>query len=303
MFSQTAQVARNPLGPLGDLKVKKVIAAGESQSAFRMVTYVNAIHPLTHVYDGFLVHSRGSGGTNFGAPLAQAPQSVIPVPDPTLIRADIDVPVLTLQTETDLTFLNFFPARQDDTKKLRTWEVAGAAHADTYTLLGGMTDLGTSPDIVELIVNAAPLPPFISCDAPLNSGPHHFVVNAAFSALNRWVRRGKAPKSAPRLDVAAGPPVAINTDANGNALGGIRTPAVDVPIATFGGLGSGSITCTLFGSTVPFDQAKLASLYPTHKAFVKAYHKALKRSVRAGWILKPDAKLMKAWAKGSSIGG
>jgi hypothetical protein len=303
MFSQTAQVARNPLGPLGDLKVKRVIAAGESQSAFRMVTYVNAIHPLTHVYDGFLVHSRGSGGTNLGAPLAQAPQAVIPVPDPTLIRADIDVPVLTLQTETDLTFLNFFPARQDDTKKLRTWEVAGTAHADTYTLLGGMTDLGTSPDIVELIVNAAPLPPFISCDAPLNSGPHHFVVNAAFSALNRWVRRGKAPKSAPRLDVAAGPPVAINTDANGNALGGIRTPAVDVPIATFGGLGSGSITCTLFGSTVPFDQAKLASLYPTHKAFVKAYNKALKRSVRAGWILKPDAKLMKAWAKGSSIGG
>lgn len=302
MLSQTAQVVRDPSGPLGDLKVKKVIAAGESQSAFRMVTYVNGVHPLAHVYDGFFVHSRGSGGS-YGAPLSQDPQSIIPVPSPTFIRSDIDVPVLTFETETDLTFLDFFPARQEDTRKIRTWEVAGTSHADAYTLLGGMTDVGTSPDIVELVVNAAPLPPFISCNAPINSGPHHFVVNAAFSALNRWVRRGKAPRSAPGLDVAAGPPAAINTDANGNALGGIRTPAVDVPIATFGGLGSGSITCTLFGSTVPFDAAKLASLYPTHKTFVKAYNKALKRSVRAGWILKPDAKLMKQWAEASTIGG
>ena len=27
-----------------------------------MVTYIDAIHPLAHVYDGYLVHSRGSGG-------------------------------------------------------------------------------------------------------------------------------------------------------------------------------------------------------------------------------------------------
>jgi hypothetical protein len=280
--------------------VKHVIAVGESQSAARMTIYVNAIHPVTHVFDGFLIHSRGSGGP-VGAALSESPEPAIPVPGTILIRADIDVPVLTLETETDLTFLNYFPARQDDSKFFRLWEIAGTAHADTYTLFQGMGDLGTDPQIVALVVTAAPLPGVIDCGTPINSGPHHFVVSSAFSTLNKWVRRGKAPRSMPRLEVNAGPPVSYVKDANGNTVGGIRTPQVDVPIATFSGVGSGSITCLLFGSTVPFDAAKLGSLYPTHKDFVSQYNKAVKRALKSGAILKPDAKLMKQWASGAAI--
>jgi len=40
-----------------------------------MVTYINGVHPLAGVYDGFLVHSRGGGGAAFGASLSQAPKS------------------------------------------------------------------------------------------------------------------------------------------------------------------------------------------------------------------------------------
>jgi len=54
---------------------------------------------------------------------------------------------------------------------------------------------------------------------------------------------------------------------------------------------------------VAASMAELASLYPTHKAFVAKYNKALKRAVKKGWILKPDAKLNKKWAAGSGIGG
>src|SRR6185295_313246 len=123
------------------------------------------------------------------------------------------------------------------------------------------------------------------------------------SKLIRWVRTGKAPKSAPRLNVSADPSVAIEQDANGNALGGIRTPYVDAPIATLVGEQAGAIVCRIFGATTLFDAAKLAALYPTHKAFTSAYNKSLKRAVKKGWILKPDAKLMKKWAAGSNIGG
>src|SRR5207244_429656 len=201
IYSQAGQAIRQPSGPgpLGELRVKRVIAIGESQSAFRMVTYINAIHPTAHIYDGFLVHSRGGA---FGATLSEAPQTVIATPAATHVRGDVGVPVLTFQPEPDLTSLGYF----------------------------------------------------------------------------------------------VGPPVAINKDADGNALGGIRTPQVDVPIATFTGQQSGAIICQLFGSTTPFDAAKLASLYPTHKAFTSAYSKALKRAVKAGWVLKPDAKLIKKWA-------
>jgi len=300
IFSQAGQAIRQPAGPspLGGLKVKRLIASGDSQSAFRLVDYIDAIHPIAHVYDGYLVHSRGA----FGTPLSEAPQPAIPAPGAAAIRSDVDVPVLALETETDLTFLAYFSARQDDSRHFRLWEVAGTAHADTYTLVTGPGDLGNSPGIVDLLITASPIPGLIMCGSPINSGPHHFVVNAAFAALNRWVRTGRPPRSAPRLAVAAGPPVAIMRDSHGNARGGIRTPQVDVPIATFTGEQSGSLFCRLFGTTTPFDATTLASLYPSHRAFVVAYDKAAKRAIRTGFLLRPDVRLMKDWAAASHIG-
>ncbi len=301
IFSQAGQAIRQPSGPspLGDLKIKRVIAAGESQSSFRMITYINAIHGGTHLFDGYFVHSRGS----IGAALSEAPQPAVAVPGTALIRDDIDVPVLTLETESDLTFLNYLAARQADGKNFRLWEVAGTSHADSYLVVTGPADLGRSADVVDLVVSASPLPGIIDCGKPINSGPQHFVVKAAFSALDRWIRRGKPPRSAPRLEVAPGPPPAIIRDANGIGVGGIRTPQVDVPIASFTGQQPGPVICALFGTTTPFDDAKLASLYPTRRAFVSAYRKAVARAVKGRWILPSDAKLMRRWVAGSNIGG
>ena len=138
---------------------------------------------------------------------------------------------------------------------------------------------------------------------PINSGPQHFVLNAAFAALNRWVQRGKPPAEAPRLEVVAGSPPTITRDALGNALGGIRTPQVDVPIAALSGVGqTGPIFCFLFGTTTPFDAATLASLYPDHHAYVSAFNKATREARRARFILRRDARLMKISARASDIG-
>jgi hypothetical protein len=303
IFSQAGQAIRRPSGasPLRDLKVKRVIAAGESQSAFRLVTYIDAIHPVANVYQGFLVHSRGAGGL-LGAALSESPQPAVSIPLPTFIRDDIDVPVLTVETETDLTFLQYFLARQDDGPHFRLWEMAGTSHADAYTF-GGGSDLGRSPEIVAPEITRSPVLGLVICNEPVNSGPQHFIVNAAFAALDRWVTRGKAPKPAPRLDVSAGPPITIARDALGNATGGIRTPQVDVPIATFTGSQSGSVLCALFGTTTLLDPEELATLYPTHRAFVFSYRKAVNRALRSKFILKPDAKLMREWAAGADVGG
>jgi hypothetical protein len=300
IYSQAGQAIRSgSVRVLGDLKPKAVIAMGESQSAFRMVMYVDAVHPLARVYDGFLIHSRGVGGP-FGAPLSESPQPAIPSPPIVKIRTDVDVPVLTLQTETDVAFFAYANARQDDTDRIRLWEVAGTSHADTYTLVTGMTDLGKDPSIADLVITTTP-GGFFTCPVPVNSGPLHFVLNAAISALNRWVRRGTPPPIAPRLDV--GPSLVIARDAHGNALGGIRTPQLDVPIAAYSGGGqSGGIACLLFGSTVPFDAATLHALYPTHHAFVAAFLRATMAARHAGFLLRPDARLLRLWAVRSDVG-
>lgn len=300
MFSQVGQAVRVPIGAalLGDLVPKRVIGVGESQSAFRLVTYVNAVHPLAHVYDGFLIHSRG--GT--GAPLSQAPLDPVATPSPAFIRTDVDVPVLTFETETDMVSLGFFAARQPDSDNIRTWEVAGTAHADTYQLAAGPNDPGPAAFDTTYLAPVTSVFGVITCSSPINSGPQQFVLISAMAQLERWVRSGKPARRQPRLDVSA-PPVTINRDAYGNALGGIRTPAVDVPIATYSGLGqTGSAFCGLFGTTAPLDGATLASLYPDHKTYVKKIRKALRAAKRTGAVTPVDAKGILAAAQASTVG-
>lgn len=303
MYSQVAQALRHPVGaaPLGTLKPRKIIAVGESQSAFRLTTYVNAVHPIAHVYDGFLIHSRGGGA----AALSQAPQATITPAATVHVRDDVDVPTMIFQTETDLVSLGYFAARQPDAGNVRLWEVAGTAHDDTYGLGVGPGDAGRGAADTTYDPPVTSIFGIFNCDQPINAGPQHYVLNAALWRLNRWVRTGRVRGgSAPRLQVSAGSPPVIARDALGNALGGIRTPPVDVPIAALSGLGqTGSAFCALFGTTVPFDAATLASLYPSHAAYVQAVVKSARKAMRAGYLLKADLVEIKKAALASDIGG
>ena len=301
IYSQAGVVARNTTTPavLGKLSVKRVIAVGVSQSAFRLVTYIDAVQPLAHVYDGFFVHSRnGNGAALAGAPL----DAVAAPPSAALIRGDLDVPVLQLLTESDLTLLRAYPARQPDTKLLRTWEVAGASHADFYQGGVGFGDIGDGKAEQALLDVASADGGPLNCAQPINRGPQYLVVASALHHLDRWVADGVAPPKARPIDMAAGPPPVINRDAHGNALGGVRTPVVDVPTATLRGDGNAGATfCFLFGNTIPFDAATLASLYPTHRDYVTKFNRATDAAVKAGFLLAPNAKNLKLAAAASSI--
>ena len=305
IFSQAGQAIRTPSGPnpLGTLKAKRVIAIGESQSASRMVNYVNAIHPVAHIYDGFLIHSRGS----FGAALSEAPQPAIIPPGSTAIRADVDVPVFTVETETDLTLLGYFRARQDDARHFRLWEVAGTSHFDFYGLSIGPKDTGDGHSAAAVLASMQnptnhPTANF-TCNSPINTGPAHYVLDAAFYRINRWVAKGVVPPVAPRLQTTGVSPVVFATDANGNVLGGIRTPAVDAPVAKLSGGGQGgSSFCFLFGSTAPFTPAQLNALYPNHRKFVSAWVKATKSARAKGFLVDADAKELESAAVRSNIG-
>ena len=50
IFTQAAQALRQPESRiLGGLPIQQVIGTGVSQSAMRLVPYINAFHPLAHV--------------------------------------------------------------------------------------------------------------------------------------------------------------------------------------------------------------------------------------------------------------
>jgi hypothetical protein len=314
IFSQAGQAIRDHSAQiLGGLVPKKLIAAGESQSAGRMVTYIDAVQPLAHVYDGFLVHSRGAAG----APLAQPPATgaAINAPSPTLIRTDLDVPVFTFQTEFDVS--GAFTARQPDTNRFRQWEAAGTSHFDTYGLLIGPSDTGNGQGAVANLAamqNPTNVPgPGGQCTLPINTGGAHWLLDSAVYWLNQWITRGTPPPTAPPLQIAStSPTFAYAKDANGNTLGGVRSPQVDAPIAVLAGIGNSpapgfetnpiSAFCRLFGSTVPFTSTQLGALYKNHGQFVSAWSNDIQKLVNGGFLLPADGVELQNSAGQSKIG-
>ncbi|HXQ61404.1 MAG TPA: alpha/beta hydrolase domain-containing protein [Acidimicrobiales bacterium] len=297
IYSQAAQAIRHPraTSPLGRLKAKAVIADGESQSAFFLTTYIDAVAPSAHVFNGYLVHSRFSGGTSLSGSLALA------VHEP--FRTDLGVPVLAFETETDLTLGDYASNRQPDNRWFRDWEVAGTAHADDYMTGVGLSDDGRSNVAGAIVTHDTPLT-IVGCTSAPNAGPQHWVLDAAFSALNRWIRTGEPAAHGPRIDVTpGGPHPTIVRDAMGNARGGIRTPELDVPIVALSGTAATgqSATCSLFGATTPFDRATLSALYPTHADYVAKFDRATEGAVRAGFILPADASQIEAAAAASNV--
>jgi len=263
IYSQAARALTRPRGarPLAGYDVNHLMADGESQSAARMTTYVNAVAPVAHVYDAYLIHSRSAGAT----PLALTGDGAT-MPNPTFIRTDLLAPTLIVESETDVP--RYAPARQPDSATVAEWEIAGTAHADLYML---------GADSVS----------FLGCTLPVNSGPHHFVFHTALRDLWRWMRRpDRTPPHSPRIELDA--TNGIVRDQYGNAQGGIRTPQLDVPAATFSGFGNSPGLCTLFGTTSAFTTDRLISIYGDRFHYVAGYLVAEARALKSKFILWDD---------------
>jgi hypothetical protein len=269
--------------PLGDLEVERIIAVGESQSAFRLTTYVDAIQPLTEMFDGFLIHSRGVAAADLAE--GQTP------PGGTQIRTDAEAPVLQFETETDLVGLGFVDARQDDHEHLVTWETAGTAHADRstldYAVQAGRRWTDANVDLST------------TC-GQINEGPQPLIVQKAFDSLHTWVADGTKPATSPRLEMDG--QGEIVRDEDGIARGGIRTPAVDAPTSVLTGANpTDSVICSLFGSTTPFTPQQLVAHYPDHDAYVDAVTTSADAAVADGFLQQQAADDLIAAAEDADV--
>jgi Alpha/beta hydrolase domain len=284
IFTQVAQAIRSGAGMNG-LKPKRLIAGGESQSAFALVSYYNGVQPLAKVFDGFFVHSRGAIGLPLVAAGGYADIAGAIRGIPTIFRTDQPAPVMDIQTETDVaSILNSYAARQPDSKRFRLWEVAGTAHADAH-LVGPYANL-------------------MNCGVPINDGPMHIVAKAAYHDLKTWLTNGTAPPVAPRIDVTPGTTPQVVRDDDGIARGGIRTPPVDVPVAALSGAPgeNPSTICLLLGSATPLSAARLAALYPSRKAYLARFTAAADKTIKAGFALRADRAALLGFAEPSQVG-
>lgn len=290
IFSQVSQAILRPttLDVLDGLSAQQLLATGSAQSGGWLVTFINGIQPLYNPYNGYLLRNRGRHGS---MPLSQPPQGLIDTPDVVTIRDDLNVPVMAVQSETELFFLPY--DREDDSEYLRIWEVAGTSHTDKYFYEDAFEDKGDDPRfalVVETNLN--------TCERPaVNAGPYHWVFNAAITALANWALNGIAPPPADRLALSDDES-SFEYDVHGNVLGGIRTPHVDAPAAILSGEGGGGpgLDCFISGTTQLFDAAYMASQYSDKGGYVQAVSKAADEAVAKGFLLSPDADLIKAAA-------
>jgi hypothetical protein len=275
MFAQIGRALRAPAPSiLGGLRPRRVVAVGESQSAFYLTTYADTLQAVDPVYQGLFIHSRGGGSVPLGGGTTTAS-----IDGSVRIRTDLHVPVFMFETQTDLIQLGYAAAQQPNTARIRTWEVAGTSHADAYELGAGAS--------------------FLGCTGTVNDGPQHEVAQAAFVAFLRWVDDGVAPPSPPPFRLARTRPAELALDAHGNVVGGVRTPAVDVPVATLSGAppAGASELCGLFGSSVPFSAATLAGLYGSKARYLAAYTTDLDRAIAAGYLLPAERSGLLAQAE------
>ena len=199
----------------------------------------------------------------------------------------VDVPLIQMPTMHEVTG-NI--TRRDDGdepgNQYRNYEWSANGHVD-------------SRDNIRLIPNP--------CEYPRSMLPEQAFWSVSLHHLFQWVDEGIVPPKADRIwkdrnVTNDGSPMAL--DEHGNPLGGIRSPYVDVPVASYhpvnvaadpapaevsewiqNNVGGAGIMCRLSAYQLPFSDEKLRELYGTPRAYRRAFEASLDELEEAGWSL------------------
>src|SRR5262245_16393295 len=341
IFSQAALAVRGKANRdvMGGLKVQRLIATGHSQSAARLYTYFHSVHPLTSkMYDAVLLHG---GGGRVSPDLNVKVFKYLDESD-VIGQANNRVPdslgyrqwEVAGSSHLDAQFSRSLAALGLRVSGMRP--VEGSPAITIPSISGGEKGNGAAGN------GAGPEnegPNGGCAQPPFSRVPSYHVLGAAFDAVHRWVTDGVLPPVAPTIELKqlppdagatadaargrGGPSTALGTgrgpagprwdivrDDLGLARGGIRLAAMAAPIAkntgdNVGAVGvtaTGERNCRLMGSSEPFDAARLASLYPTHDAYVAKVKEAADKLLKGGFIDKIDADATIRDAEKSGVG-
>jgi hypothetical protein len=305
---------------MGGLRVQRLIATGHSQSAGRLYTYFHSVHPLTSkLYDAVLLHG---GGGRVSPDLNVKVFKYLDESD-VIGQANGRVADSNGYRQWEVAGTSHLDAQFSRSLAALGLRVSGMRPVEGSPAIAGPSisggekgngAAGNGAGVENEGVNGGCAQP------PFSRVPSYHVLSAAFDATHRWLADGVAPPIAPAIELKqqppssssaapapdagrgrggpAGPRWEIVRDEMGLARGGIRLAAVAAPIAKNTGDNVGSVgaaaaggerNCRLMGSSEPFDATRLASLYPTHDAYVARVREATDKNLKAGYVTKADA--------------
>lgn len=287
VYTQIARLVRvsSPGSALSGLRVRRVYAAGASQSASFLIRYYNSIQPTTKAFDGFMVTIGG------GAP-----------------RLDQPTPLMKVYTENEVVRF-IVRQRVADTASVRSWEITGGAHVGPALLSPDATGQAVLGGLLGREIGPVSPVSARQCVRPHPSAVENWVVHrAAYAALDRWVTKRVVPPASDRIQTVeplnTDGSATLTRDQHGIAVGGIRLPRVAVPTSLNSGENRPANEapengfCGLYGTHQSFDAAVLETLYPTQDAYTRKVKSAVDRLVSRGFVLRDDAALLIANAAG-----
>ena len=298
MISQVGALlkAARPGGPLAGFNVQR--AYGTSHGG-ELATYIAIFHSRATlasgrpVYDGYIQH-RHPALTRLRQ-CGAAPAAT----DPRQILRNISVPVMRVVAQTDV--LGTYARRREDSDaaadRYRLYEIAGAAHADAafYPYMPTVADQRKTG--FEGFLHSWPFPDQCEQETTLLRVPiMTYALDAAYANLTRWVRDGIPAPRAERIAVENGgtPQARVVVDQHGNAVGGVRTPYLDVPTATYYTSTRGPGLCRNLAYKEDFDWARLNRVHGSPEAYAARIAASVDRLVKDRWLTESDGKKIKA---------
>jgi hypothetical protein len=307
-YDIVAQVASLLRGPQSPVDVGHLVMTGASYTGtFQRVFLADGFHARTTrpdgapAVEGYLIQiSSGSFGIGGYNPI-NPDQERVEVGDPRRTIGDHGVPVIELLGEGEAE--THLGATRDDSDDpagpYRLYEVPGACH-----MSGGEA-------------GHAPLAPTVEEPSDF---PMWALAGKALTNLRDWVVDATLPPRAERVrhlasqddgpGGAAPESLPLERDDLGNAVGGVRTPWVDVPIARYfphstiqgggqmaGPPGRPQINMgDIMGCMFRFDAERLRELYGTPGEYQKRFGESLDEAVAGGWIADADVERLTATA-------
>jgi Alpha/beta hydrolase domain len=297
-ISQVAALLKSnvPGRPLAALRVEAVFLTMQGGD---LQTYINAIHPRATLatgkpaYDGYLVKSPAAP-TRINQ-CATAPAAS----DPRRAIRRTNVPVITVVAQGEVIDAAPYTRADSDAAddKFRVYEIAGAGHIDKMAYAGfpPLADqtaaVGSAQGSAEWPFNVMCEPPIAMMAVPIMT----YAFDAAFASLEQWVRKGTPAPRASRIQLrnSGAPDTAVALDSNGNGVGGVRNPYVEVPAAVLYTNSAGPGVCREMGREAPFDRARFQAAYANPKAYADAVAKVADQLVKERWLTASDARRIK----------
>ncbi|WEV57442.1 alpha/beta hydrolase domain-containing protein [Ligilactobacillus acidipiscis] len=271
IFTQVGQLlsvehSQDEADPMRGLKVQRKIALGYSQSGTHLCGYVNAIQPVENVYDGIMLLVGGGFASGFSK--LQFPDEPGKKPIPCLVRDDLKIPVFAINSELEAMMMQKF--RRPDDDKYRSWEVTGAAHLSRQGAY-------LSRDRARLNSVESPILEILLGSSQFMDSEWLDLLAPALIAFNNWIDGISVPASFAPLEVDE--QGQFKRDENGNALGGVRLPFVEAPLAAYNGTAAG-----YGGIETPFTKEKLVELYADQEGYLKKITQVSQEAVKNGLI-------------------